>query len=107
MRLRYNLKTVYVKARVVTTDASGGKYGTFPAVTATISADIQAASGSTQAKQYGEQLDRMLNMFYAGAATINQGDGVCVYVASNAAPDYEVIAAKEYPGHKEYVLKAK
>lgn len=106
MQIRFDLRTVYLKARSMATDAAGCKYATYPSVTAAISANIQPAGGESQAKQYGEKLDSILNMFYSGSEAISVGDGLCVYVSSSESPDFKVKAIKNYSGHKEIVLEA-
>ena len=35
-------------------------------------------------------------MLYDGAESINEGDGICVYVSKDSEPDYKVISIKRY-----------
>lgn len=94
MRLKYK-KTYYVKPKTTTTDAEGGKYASY-GTAAAIEADIYPASGKLQAEMYGERLNYILNMLCDSTGAITEGDGVCVYVASSAEPDYRVLSIKRY-----------
>ena len=35
-------------------------------------------------------------MLYDGQETLNEGDGICVYVSNESEPDYKVISIKRY-----------
>ncbi len=98
MRLRY-LKTYYLKKKTLITDDEGGKYPGYEDTATIIKADIFPATGKLQAEIYGERLNYILNMLYAGAVDIAEGDGICVYVSSADKPDYKVISIKQY-SHK-------
>lgn len=97
MRLR-NKKTYYLKAKTIITDGEGGKYPGYSDTPIVIDATIWPASGKLQAEIYGLRLNYILNMLYDGSQIITEGDGICVYVPSDSAPDYKVISIKRY-GH--------
>lgn len=86
---RAQMKQYNLRVRATTKDAEGGdvvSYG--PAVT--IEATIWAAGGAVQAAQYGEKLTYIKNMEYSGTEEMKEGDGICVYVAGDADPDYKI-----------------
>lgn len=95
MRIR-NLKTYYLKTKKIVTDGEGGKYPGYSDIPKEIKANIWPAGGKLQAEIYGERLKYILNMLYDESETINEGDGVCVYVDSAKPPDYKVISIKRY-----------
>lgn len=91
-----NLKTYYLKPKIVITDNEGGKYPGYSSTSTEIRANIWPASGKLQAEIYGLRLNYILNMLYDGTEVINEGDGVCVYVEAENEPDYKVISIKRY-----------
>lgn len=95
MRIR-NLNTYYLKPKTVVTDSEGGKYPGYSETPVEIKANIWPAGGRLQAEIYGERLNYILNMLYDGTETINEGDGICVYVDNTQSPDYKVISYKRY-----------
>jgi hypothetical protein len=98
-------KTYYHKVLVDNTDNEGSKYRTYSSTATAITADIQPASGKVQAEQYGARLGYILNMIYDGAVVISEGDGICVYIASTASPDYKVISVKKWSSHRQIELE--
>lgn len=95
MRIK-NKKTYYLKKKIVIEDNEGGKYSSYSDESIDIQANIYPASGKLQAEIYGERLNYILNMLYNGSVTINEGDGICVYVSRDNEPDYKVISIKTY-----------
>lgn len=98
-------KTYYHKALVDNKDNEGSKNRTYSSAATAITADIQPASGKVQAEQYGARLGYILNMLYSGSTAISEGDGICVYVASAASPDYKVISVKKWSTHRQIELE--
>ena len=35
-------------------------------------------------------------MLYDGSETLNEDDGICVYVSKDSEPDYKIISIKRY-----------
>lgn len=95
MRIK-NKKTYYLKRKTVVEDNESGKYASYEDKNIEIKANISPASGKLQAEIYGERLNYILNMLYDGLESINEGDGICVYVPKNSKPDYKVISIKRY-----------
>ena len=94
MRIK-NKKHYYLKKKIVIEDNEGGKYPGY-SEPIEIQANISPASGNLQAEVYGERLNYMLNMLYDGPESINEGDGICVYVPKESKPDYKIISIKRY-----------
>lgn len=94
MRIK-NKKTYYLKKKTLIEDDEGGKYPGY-SEGIEINANISPASGRLQAEIYGERLNYILNMLYEGSESINEGDGICVYVSKDNEPDYKVISIKQY-----------
>lgn len=94
MRIK-NKKIYYLKKKTVIEDNEGGKYPGYSEAVE-INANISPASGKLQAEIYGERLNYILNMLYDGRESINEGDGICVYVSKDNEPDYKVISIKRY-----------
>ena len=94
MRIK-NKKTYYLKKKIVIKDNEGGKYPGY-SEPIEIQANIYPARGKLQAEIYGERLNYILNMLYDGSKTLNEGDGICVYVSKESEPDYKVISIKRY-----------
>ena len=94
MRIK-NKKIYYLKKKTVIEDNEGGKYPGYSEAVE-INANISPASGKLQAEIYGERLNYILNMLYYGRESINEGDGICVYVSKDSEPDYKVISIKRY-----------
>lgn len=94
MRIK-NKKTYYLKKKTIIEDNEGGKYQEY-SEPIEIQANIYPASGKLQAEIYGERLNYILNMLYDGQESINEGDGICVYVSKDNEPDYKIISIKRY-----------
>lgn len=60
-----------------------------------IEAAIWTAGGRVQAEMYGERLTYMKNMQYEGSETMQEGDGICVYVGPEEKPDYMIVAIND------------
>lgn len=108
MRIK-NKKTYYLKPKKVITDKEGGKYPDYSSEAKEIEAkeieaNIWPASGKLQTEMYGLRINNILNMLYDGDIVIIEGDGICVYVASDKEPDYKVISKKGY-SHGVYELE--
>lgn len=98
MRIK-NKKPYFLKRKVILEDDEGGKYTDYSNEPINIQANIYPATGRLQAEIYGERLNYILNMLYDGLESINEGDGVCVYVPNDIDPDYKVISIKHF-SHK-------
>lgn len=98
MRLQQRgLKTVYLKTATKNTDAEGSSHYTYASEGKAIKASIQpASSNGATAKMYGEKAANMLTMRYEGTEAIKENDGICVFVASSATPDYKVKAKQPW-----------
>ena len=95
MRIK-NKKSYYLKRKTLIEDKNeGGKYPGYSEAVE-INANISPASGKLQVEIYGERLNYILNMLYDGRESINEGDGICVYVSKDNEPDYKVISIKRY-----------
>lgn len=106
MRMKRNLKKEYtLKRRLVTRNAEGGDVESWTDPV-TIQATIWQASGRIQAEMYGERLAYMRNMEYEGAETINENDGICVFVSANQEPDYRVVSVNADHKPVTYLLEA-
>lgn len=95
MRIK-NKKTYYLKKKTIIEDNEGGRYPGYSEESIKVQANIYPASGKLQAEIYGERLNYILNMLYDGQESINEGDGICVYVSKDNEPDYKVISIKKY-----------
>jgi len=87
------LKTYQLRRRVPSKDKEGGSI-TIWEDAVPIEAIIWSAGGKIQAEMYGERLQYIKNMQYDGAETMQEGDGICVYVAPEHDPDYKIISIK-------------
>ena len=95
MRIK-NKKACWLKKKINTEDDEGNVYEDYSNEPIEIKANIYPASGRLQAEIYGERLNYILNMLYDGSKTLNEGDGICVYVSKESQPDYKVISIKRY-----------
>ena len=90
MRMRKSLmKKYHLRKRVPKKDKEGGSITEY-AEAVEIKATIWPASGRVQAEMYGERLTYIKNMEYSGKEELKEGDGICVYVAGDADPDYKI-----------------
>src|SRR5665648_414541 len=96
MRLRErDLRPVNIRARTPGADDEGSVlegYG----VAYEVKASVQPLSGSAAAASYGENIKYMLSMRVNDLGSIKEKDGVCVNVAADADPDYEVDTIKTW-----------
>ncbi len=105
MRLRQRqIKTYSLKRHVTAQNEEGNSYSTWESPVE-IDAEIWPAGGQLQAQMYGQELQYMLNMLYQDDQEIKETDGICVFVAADQGPDYQVISQQRYAGHQLFVLK--
>lgn len=87
------MKNYHYRKRIPGRDREGGsitEYGQAEEIEAT----IWAASGKIQAEMYGERLTYIKNMEYDGEISMQEGDGICVFVGPEEKPDYKIISIK-------------
>lgn len=65
-----------------------------------VRACVQPLSGGLEATLYGQRVTAMRAMLYDGVAAIREGDGVCVDVPGDTAPDYRVVSVQAWRGHR-------
>lgn len=105
MRLRQcKIKTYNLKQHIMAQSDEGSTYPAWGSPVE-IDAEIWPAGGQLQAQIYGQELQYMLNMLYQGGQEIKEADGICVFVMSDQAPDYQVISQQRYASHQLLVLK--
>lgn len=107
-RMRQHLKsTFYLRKAVTTKDAEGNTFSSWDDPIS-IRAIIRHASGQMDVAQYGQRLSYILKMQYEDSESIQEGDGICVYVGANDDPDYKVISVKGLTGDtfNTYALEA-
>lgn len=95
MRIK-DKKTYYLKRKTLIEDSEGGKYSRYSNEAIKIEANIYPANGRLQSEIYGERLKYIQNMLYDGSETLNEDDGICVYVSKDSEPDYKIISIKRY-----------
>lgn len=71
-----------------------------------IKATIWPAGGRIQAEMYGERLTYIKNMEYDGPESMQEGDGICVFVGPDKKPDYKIISIKNEYNPKVMELEA-
>ena len=106
MRMRRNLQKDYTLKRRRTERYPEGGYVESWGDPVIIRATIWQASGRIQAEMYGERLAYMRNMEYEGAETINENDGICVFVSADQEPDYRVVSVNADHKPVIYLLEA-
>lgn len=89
-------KKYYLKRKCLIKDGEGGKYPGYEDRGIEIQANIYPAGGKLQVELYGEKINYMMNMLYDGTESIQEGDGICVYVEPTEPPDYRVGPIKYY-----------
>lgn len=114
MRLKQNRLAEYQHRKaIIARDSEGGSYIKYePAVP--ISAEMWGAGGKLQAEMYGIRLPNIRNLRIQGkyrevpgrngkvgyqldgGPEIAAGDGICICVAADQEPDYQVIAIYPY-----------
>lgn len=85
------MKKYHLRKRKVEKNSEGGPVVKY-AEAVEIQAIIWPAGGKVQAEMYGERLQYMKNMEYGGQETMQEGDGICVFVGPDADPDYKIIS---------------
>jgi hypothetical protein len=106
-RLRQrDLKPYTVKNRIPAKDADGTTYEDWDRRGYTIKANIKPAGGKLAVETYGEKLAYMLTALIEEGTVLNDGDAVCVYVASSEKPDYKVVASPKWSSHSVVMLEA-
>lgn len=104
--MRRNLKkTYYLRKRIPKRTSEGSSYTDY-ADGIEIKARIWPAGGRIQAEMYGERLTYIKNMEYDGQESMQEGDGVCVFVGADEAPDYKIISIKPEYNPKLMELEA-
>ena len=94
MRMRETMKKKYhLKRRKVSKNSEGGSIVSYEAAVE-IEATIWPAGGRVQAEMYGERLAYFKNMEYDGPEHLQEGDGICVFVAPDKEPDYKIKSIK-------------
>lgn len=105
---RDRLQTVFVRNRTVTKDGEGVPSESFGEAYSR-EAEVWPAGGRRQIEQYGDRLANIANVRVQGkydvasetthitltfedGKTITAGDGVCIFVDGDSAPDYRVIS---------------
>ncbi|MBE1554802.1 uncharacterized protein (UPF0248 family) [Filibacter limicola] len=100
MRLRQrDLKTYSVYRKVVVKEPDGTTYEDVDPVGHTVQANVQPAGGKALIEIYGERLAYMLTAYIELGNDIQETDGVCIYVAPDAIPDYRVVAIRRWNTH--------
>lgn len=85
------MKKYHLRKRVPKRTSEGSSYTDYEAAVE-IEAIIWPAGGRIQAEKYGERLSYIKNMEYGGKETMQEGDGICVFVGPEEAPDYRIIS---------------
>nr|WP_297935362.1 hypothetical protein [uncultured Lachnoclostridium sp.] len=87
------MKKYHLKRRTIQKNSEGGTADAY-AEAIEIQAIIWPAGGRVQAEMYGERLSYIKNMEYEGTETMQEGDGICVFVGPEERPDYKIISIK-------------
>lgn len=87
------MKKCHLRRRKTGKNSEGGSTVSFEDAVE-IKAIIWPAGGRVQAEMYGERLAYIKNMEYGGLETMTEGDGICVFTAPEAPPDYKIISIK-------------
>ncbi len=66
-----------------------------------IRAARQPVTGSVSAQLYGQQIARMMTLIYEAPAILAEGDRLCVCVGPTDDPDYKVVSALPWDGHRK------
>lgn len=56
----------------------------------------QPAASVLDMQMYGERVKRMLRLYYDGDIKMREGDGLCIDVSRDQAPDYLVVSAMRW-----------
>ena len=95
------MKKYSLRKRQVVKNSEGGTDVSYQAAIE-ILATIWPAGGRVQAEMYGEKLKYMKNMEYSGSETMQEGDGICVFVGPTDDPDYKIVSIQ--PEHDPKVM---
>ena len=112
MRLRRNrLRQFHHREAIPRKDSEGSSFIDYGSAVAFM-AEEWAAGGKLQVELYGQRLPNIRNLRidgryseqpgkklqYAveGGPVISPGDGICLYVSADSAPDYKVVAIYPY-----------
>lgn len=113
MRLKRNrLKTYSHRRAISKKDKEGNSYIEY-GQPSSFSAEVWPAGGKIQSEMYGQRVNNMYNCrigedyeieadekgrigYRIGYTTIQEGDGICVYVPGEREPDYRIVAIRPY-----------
>lgn len=100
MRLKQSdLKPYTVYRRIIITEPDGSTSEGVDPDGHVIRANVQPAGGKLMLELYGERLAYMLTAYVELDTNILETDRACIYVASDAAPDYKVVAVRRWNTH--------
>lgn len=109
MRLRErDLRTVYLKKRIVESDDESSEIVSYSLETTELKMNVQSAGGQVAAAIYGERLPYIKSCKYQGdllKPSRNEKDGICLYVDSCQEPDYFIKAIQPYSDHYNVTLE--
>jgi hypothetical protein len=96
---------VFIKKSIVITDDEGSKTKSYSNTPISLKGVISPLSGKLQVLMYGEQARYMLDIFISSTIELHETDGVCINVASNASPDYEIVSILDYKKCKQITVQ--
>lgn len=109
MRLmQRDLKTVYLKKRVVGQDDEANDVYTFSKDCEALKMVIRSGGGAVLAQIYGDRLPYIKSCQYQGDLLNegqNEGDGICLNVSSDEEPDYKINSIQTFTHHKNVILE--
>ena len=113
MRLKRNrLKTYSHRSAISKKDNEGNSYIEY-GLPSSFEAEVWPAGVKLQAEMYGQRVNHIQNCrinagyevmadekgrvsYRIGYTTIQEGDGICVYVPGEQEPDYRIVAIRPY-----------
>ena len=113
MRLKRNrLKTYSHRSAISKKDNECNSYIEY-GLPSSFEAEVWPAGGKLQAEMYGQRVNHIQNCrinagyevmadekgrvsYRIGYTTIQEGDGICVYVPGEQEPDYRIVAIRPY-----------
>lgn len=113
MKLKRNrLKTYSHRSAISKKDNEGNSYIEY-GLPSSFEAEVWPAGGKLQAEMYGQRVNHIQNCrinagyevmadekgrvsYRIGYTTIQEGDGICVYVPGEQEPDYRIVAIRPY-----------
>ncbi len=102
-------RTVHIKAQTNSKDVRGAVAVSYSGTYETIKAIVQPLSSKRASalttEMHGQKTNEMLLMLYDGEEQINVADGVCVYVGSDAVPDYKIVSKERWSAHYKFELE--